>query len=117
MNTNALDYRSFRDALPDVETLNRIRVEYDFSAGTGAVHDIMMPHASGTSDSIPHSDAVGIDFAACLYSRPCTGPNWSDSPRRAFNLRYCSAEGLLGQSMCLLRIMYMQYLHVEFVYK
>ena len=54
MSTNALDDRSFRDALPDVETLNRIQVEYDFSAGTGAVHDIMMPHASGRSDSIPH---------------------------------------------------------------
>lgn len=110
MNTNALDDRSHSDALPDAETLNRIQVEYDFPAGTGAVHDIMLPHRSGTSDSSPQfvfaklsipadialSIAQHFTFVLSCY---CTGPNWSDSPRRAFNLRYCSAEGLLGKSM------------------
>ena len=39
---------------------------------------------------------LGRKFTLCLSG--CAGPNRSDSPRRAFNLRYCSAEGLLGQN-------------------
>jgi hypothetical protein len=31
------------DALPPADVLDRLKVDYEFSAGTGAVHDIMMP--------------------------------------------------------------------------
>ena len=59
-------------SLPAPADLQRLKEDYCFAAGTGAVHDIMMPHTSA--------------------------PNRSTRPRRAFNLRYCSAEGLLGSS-------------------
>lgn len=36
--------------------------------------------------------------SSIMHSRRA-GPNLSDTPRRAFNLRYCSAEGTLGQNM------------------
>lgn len=49
-----------------------VQFDYDFTAGTVALHDIMMPHTSG--------------------------PNLTDRHRRAFNLRYCSADGVLGQN-------------------
>ena len=59
-----------QEVLPTGEAMERLAFPYDFAAGDAAVHDIMMPHTSP--------------------------PNTSNAPRRALNLRYCSAEGLLG---------------------
>ena len=61
------------EQLPPPAELRRRKVDYCFAPGTGAVHDIMMPHTSL--------------------------PNRTRAARRAFNLRYCSAEGLLGASL------------------
>lgn len=56
--------------LPPANTLNELKSDYNFDAGTVAVHDVMLPHSSL--------------------------PNASSQPRRTFNLRFCSAEGVLG---------------------
>lgn len=65
--------RLVSDALPDAKTLERIKVDYDFPAGTGAVHDIMMPHTSGR----PHSRLNLI----CIYELHGATETQSKSPR------------------------------------
>ena len=82
--------------LPDEQALLELQTDYALDAGTVAVHDVMLPHAVSPSRSFAvstHGTRTPLEIDIVVVQ---SLPNRSSEPRRAFNLRFCSAEGLLG---------------------